>query len=429
MLSTANAKLVQRDQTIAGMKIIVDPDAFFNALNSAQPELNVSNAQLTYIRYRPTQFCLGAYQVRIPNANTPLLVHATAYNDKRWSKLPIVSGNHHIELQSQVLLSIFPGDSKLTSLASLMNPDNRQAIMRNLLPANVEASLGNISGDIKTLAYKPQRRYVGRVHFEHGTSALLKHYRERDYHSSAVANVIDSPTTARLRTPRILGRSQRHQSLLFEWFPGRLVDTETIVASTAASSLYAIGAALAEFHTLATDGLKQRTLSMKVNKLNTVATTIALLHPPLAAFAQDLATRIGQKLLQEVPVTQRIHGDFSPSQIVLLDQGQVAIIDHDENVCGNPIEDLGLFIACLFKYEHKGKIAPSQTELLIDAFIEGYQFTAQQQVTQTLHYHIATALFAVTHKSFRHHKPNWPQDIQAMLERVNDILHSPYSTN
>ncbi len=428
MLSTAEEKLVQRDEAITGMKMVMDPDIFLDALRTTQPWLNVSSVQLTYIRYRPTRFCLVSYRINTPSAAEPLLTHVTAYNQKFWRKLSIPDNNHHVALQDHVLLSIFPGDHKLIALAQLMNRQNRQTILKNLEPVDVTALPENISTEIETLSYKPQRRYVGRIHFEHGTSALLKHYREREYHSSAVTTVIDCPATARLRTPRLLGRLQRDHSLLFEWLPGQLLNSKTIAAPTATAFLYEIGAALAEFHTLATDGLKQRTLSMKVDKLSAVATTIAQLHPPLATFSQDLAADISQKLLQEALVAQRIHGDFTPNQIVLMDKGQIAIVDHDENVCGNPVEDLGLFIACLFRYEYKRLITRQQNESLIDALLEGYQFTAQQQVTKTLHYHIATAMFTVTHRPFRNHQTNWPEEIQVMLERVNDILNLPYST-
>jgi len=421
MLSAADANLVERDQAIASMKMVLDPDAFVKALRNAQPELNVADAKLTYVRYRPARSCLGAYRVEIQNAAAPMLTHVTAYNRKAWTKLPSPIDQHHLALQEQTLVSFFPGDTKLTSLARLMNRDSRQDILKLLLPANTEAW----SDDIETLAYKPQRRYVGRINCGDGASALLKHYRNREYHKSALATVIDCPTTARLRIPRTLGQSQHHQSLVFEWLPGRLLDTE-ITNAPVIRSLYASGAALAEFHTLATDGLQQRTRGMQLDKLNAMAATIAQLHPPLAPLAQDLATRIGQGLMREPPLAQRIHGDFYTKQVVLMEDGQVAIIDHDENVCGDPMEDLGLFIAHLLKDTHNECVAHRHIESLIEAFIAGYQFTAQKQLPHTLHYHIAAGLFSLTHTPFRAHTPNWPEDTWIMLEHIDGMLHSPY---
>ncbi len=424
MLSTADANLVQRDQAIAGMKVVIDPDAFLTTLQVARPELDVTSVQLTYLRYRPTRSCLGSYQVRIRDTVTPMLAHVTAYHGKAWGRLSIPIGNdHHIICQDHVLISLFPGDTRLTSLAGLANRDSRQDILKVLLPAGAEAWPANI----ETLAYKPQRRYVGRINLEHGNSVVVKHYRENEYHKAAVATMIDCPATARLRIPRTLGRSQHHQSLAFEWLPGRLLDSE-ITTTPAACSLHACGAALAEFHTLATDDLKHRTASIKADKLTAVAKTITHLHPPLASLAQEIATGIAQKLLREPPAAQRIHGDFSPSQVILMEKGQVAIIDHDENVCGDPMEDIGLFIARLLRYEHTGKITHNQAELLIEAFIEGYQSSTQQPITRTLHCHIAAGLFSLSHRPFRAHEPNWPEGIQKRLEQINDILHSPYPT-
>jgi len=134
----------------------------------------------------------------------------TAYSGQAWNKLSTPTDNHHIVLQDQVLISLFPGDTILTFLATLMNAKHRQVILKALLPDNAEAWLG----EFETLAYKPQRRYVGRLHLEPGASAVLKHYREREYHNSVLSTMIDCPGTARLRIPRTLGRSQQHQSLV-----------------------------------------------------------------------------------------------------------------------------------------------------------------------------------------------------------------------
>jgi len=428
MLSAADADLAQRDQAIAGLAMVMDPDALVAALRTVRPELNVSSAQLTYLRYRPTRSCLGAYRVVIQDVAKPMLTHVTAYSMKAWAKLPTSIDNHHIALQDQVLVSFFPGDTKLTSLTQFMNSDNRQDILKTLMPANVETW----TADIETLAYKPERRYVGRINCEYGAGALLKHYRKTEYRKSASVTIMDCPSTARLRIPRTLGRSEHHQSLVFEWLPGRLLDTE-ISTAPVARSLYAAGAVLAEFHALATDGLEHRTRNIQADKLTAIAATIAQLHPPLTSLAQDIATRVGEKLLQEPRVAQRIHGDFYAKQVVLMEAGQVAIIDHDENVCGDPMEDLGLFIAHLLRDKYNGRIAHSQTEILIEAFINGYleafigggQFAAQQQMNLSLRYYIAAGLFSLTHSPFRAHTPNWPEDTQIMLQHIKDILHSP----
>ncbi len=419
MLSTIDADLIQREQAISGMKKVMDPEAFLSALRIAQPEMNVASAKLSYLRYRPTQSCLAAYQVRVQGADAPMLIHATAFNSKAWNKLATSIDKYHFALEDQVLVSLFPGDIKLTSLSQLMNHDSRQKILKTLLPGEAKAW----SSDLETLAYKPQRRYVGRIHLEDTTSLLLKHYAKRNYHQSASATMIDYPMTRQLRIPRTLGQSPHHQCLAFEWLPGRLLDTE-IKTSPTSHALYSSGAALAEFHALTTDGLPQSSLPMQADKLSTRATTIAQLHPPLASLAHKLATSINQNRLRAAPITQRIHRDFAPGQVILMEKGQVAIIDNDQNICGDPLEDLGLFIAHLLRHQYKGKLTPQQAESLIESLIEGYQSTAQKKVTHALRYHIAAGLFSLAHRSFRSRKPNWPENIQKILEQINDILHS-----
>ncbi len=421
MLSTADTELVQSDQAIAGMKIVVDPDAFVAALRIARPELDVTDVQLSSVHYRPTRFCVGVYQVGIKDA-TPLLSHVTAYSAKTWTKLPVSLDNHHSVLKERAVISIFPGDTRLTSLVRLMNRESRQDILKTLMPKTEMKG-----GDMELLSYKPERRYAGRIGFEDGTAVVLKHYRERDYHRSAVTAIDDCPGTGRLRTPCVVGQSPHYQSLVYEWLPGRLLRKEINTAPTA-DSLYASGAALAEFHTLSADGLRQRPRNMRVDGLNTNLAGIIQLHPPLAPLAQDLVTRITQKLSQETPQILRIHGDCNSNQFILMENGQVAIIDLDRNTRGNPQEDLGLFIAQIHRDENRKRITLSLAEPLIDALLEGYQFTAQKKITKDLHYHVAAGLFSLSGRPFRAREPDWPERTREMLERIDEILNSPYST-
>lgn len=219
MLSIADAYLVERDPTISGMRTVLDQEAFLHALQTAKPELNITGVQLTYLRYRATRSCLGAYQITLDKGSMPLQAHVTAFNDKAYNKF--ITANkplnpHHTVLGDQVLLSLFPGDSKLSSLEALMDKTRRQAIIKTLLPAHLTSS-GNGQGNLETLAYKPERRYVGKLALGNGNHALLKHYRKREYHKSVLATDIQDPASDQLRIPSLLGSSQSHQSLMFEW--------------------------------------------------------------------------------------------------------------------------------------------------------------------------------------------------------------------
>ncbi|MCF6346336.1 MAG: phosphotransferase, partial [Thiomicrorhabdus sp.] len=334
--------------------------------------------------------------------------------------------NHHIILQDQVLLSFFPGDTQLIALDQLMNRERRQNIIKTLLPAHL-TNLETFQGKLETLAYKPERRYVGRLALKNGTSVLLKHYRKRKYHNSALATNVQAPTSEQLRIPRLLGASKSYQSLMFEWLPGTLLDTE-IKTNPDVRSLHASGVALAKFHTITTNGLTHRTLKMRAEKLTDMAKTIAQFYPSLGKLSHDTALLIVENIQHEPSVMQRIHGDFYPKQIILMAEGQVAIIDHDENRCGDPMEDLGLFIAHLLRDKYTKRITHNQTEQLIEALIEGYESITQKTVTRKLYCYVAAGLFSLTHSPFRNHKSNWPKETLIMLELINSIMHSSNST-
>ncbi len=423
MLSIADTSLIERDKAILGMKTVLDQEAFLNALQTAKPELNITGVQLTHIRYRVTRYCLGSYQIKLDNGSEPLQVHLTAFNSKAYNKLmssnnrPI--SHHHIILQDQVVLSIFPGDIHLIALDQLMNRERRQSIVKTLLPAHLEAG----QGKFETLRYKAERRYVGRLALNNGNSALLKHYRKREYQKSVLATNIHAPTSEQLRIPRLLGSSQSYQSLMFEWLPGTLLDTE-IKTSPDVRSLHASGAALAKFHSITTKGLTQRTLQMRAKKITDKAKNIAHLYPSLSKLSHDIALLMVQNLQHEPSTMQRIHGDLHSRQVILMAEGQVAIIDHDGNICGDPMEDLGFFIAHFLRDKHTQRITHDQTERLIEALIEGYESITQKAVTRKLYCYVAEGIFLLTHSPFKRHKPNWPKETLITLELINDIMHS-----
>lgn len=418
MLSTADADLAQRDPALAGLNVVLDTDAFAAALRRCHPNVSINDVQLTYIRYRPTRLCLGAYRIDVKDAQ-PLSAHITTYNATQWAKHS-VAADHHRMLPDRTVISLFPEDNRLTSLAHLIAPDTRHSVLTTLLPDISD------SHDLQTLAYKPQRRYVGRIGNAHDTAAVLKHYRKQEYRKAAVATAADYPTTNRLRIPRVLGQSQRHHTLAFEWLPGQSLYAETTTAPNP-DSLYATGAALAEFHTLPTTALQQRGADGTIAKLTAAVATVSQLCPPLASHAQRLAKHIAHHISQEVPTVARLHGDFHAKQVVLMPNQQIAIVDLDENIAGDPRVDLGLFIAHFYDEEYQQHITPSQTASLIDALLEGYQTTARRQISDTLHYHVAAALFSLIHKPFRVHRPNWVHGIHTLLGHVSDILHSPYT--
>ncbi len=427
MLSIADTSLIERDKAILGMKMVLDQEAFFNAVKTVKPELNITGVQLTHLRYRATRSCLGTYQIKLDDGSEPLQAHVTAFNRKAYNKLMSSSNRpiskHHIILQDQIVISLFPGDIQLIALESLMNRECRQNIVKTLLPVHLETC----QGKLETLAYKPERRYVGRLALKNGNSVLLKHYRKRKYQKSVLTTNIHAPTSEQLRIPRLLGASQTYQSLMFEWLPGMLLDTE-IKTSPDVRSLHASGAALAKFHTITTSSLTHRSLQMRTDKLIDIAKTIAQFHPSLGKLSHDIALLVVENLQHEPSAVQRIHGDFYPKQIILMSEGQVAIIDHDENRCGDPMEDLGLFIAHLLRDKHTKRITHDQTELLIEALIEGYESFTQKTVTPKLYCYVAAGLFSLTHSPFRNHKSNWPEETLIMLELINDIMHSSNST-
>src|SRR5207249_1246189 len=141
-----------------------------------------------------------------------------------------------------------------------------------------------------------------------------------------------------LRLARMLGGSDAHRLIAFEWLPGR-----TLLESPDAP-LDRVGAALVALHAQRPDGLEVWTREAEVADLNAVAKEVAFICPWLAGGVENLAARLAERLAEAPPMRVSVHGDFSGNQ-VLVDGESVAIIDLDWAGYGDPADDLGNFLA------------------------------------------------------------------------------------
>ena len=310
MLSPPDAELARRDPAIPGLALLLNPEEFAAALRIALPEANVRTVKITYVRYKPRINCLVAYQFE--SAGAVVKVYAKAHgpdtevklrNARKRSSFPGPLGPGRIVLEDRaIVVSIFPNDSKLKGLRGLGDKNKREDLLRELLPDHPEFW----GGTVQSLRYKPERRYIAQLLTEDGARGVLRVYTESGY-QLAQGNTKALRSRGPLRLARLLGRSDRHRILAYEWLSGYLLNDTISDPKLEFEKVANVGMALAELHVQNPEGLAYLKREAEAATLLEVATGIGFVCPHLARQAYDLAQRLGTHLVHEPPKIGRAH--------------------------------------------------------------------------------------------------------------------------
>lgn len=268
------------------------------------------------------------------------------------------------------------------------------------------------------LRYKPERRFVGRLHSEEDQSepgaALLKFFSAPEFvgWSAALERLRSDPP---LRLPRILGRSLRHRAYATEWLEGRPLSEALGAGSFPASAFHMAGAALARLHRQ--DASLERVLDgpAVAGTLRGTAEGLTCLQPELAERADRLVARLDRLLTDRGPRREAtIHGDFSSDQVLVRD-GEVAVVDLDGAARGEPLIDLAWFEASLLA---DAAVQGFDRDLARRAFrtlLEAYQTVSVLESPHRLAAFTGAALLRRAVEPFRLRVERWPEANEALL--------------
>jgi len=425
MLSFPDAQLAARDPAIPGLALLFDPDAFGSALRRALPSLKVEEVHPTYVRYKPGTNCLVAYSVKVNGCQTRLYGKALNQRSHGLEKArgalargvagPLGPAGLILD-EALTALYAFPNDRGMEALASATESKSRETLLRNCLPGRPE--LWNAS--IRTLAYKPERRYVGQLLVEGEVSASLRIYEKRDYDASR-RGACAFTSQGMLQVPRRLGGSEQDWSLVMEWLPGSQLLQLIRERQAEPGVMAAVGRALATLHRQPGGTLPVLSPAESGWMFQPAAEAVAAVCPDLARRALDLARRLVAALCREVYEICPLHGDFSADQVVL-DGGSVGFVDFDLAVRGDPAHDLGWFIAHLEHEALAGRLARSEAEAMAGELLEAYGAESGRQISkQRVDICLAAGMLRCARRPFRYREADWPAKTLAYLQRAEEI--------
>ena len=420
MLTAADADVVRRDPALPGLAAILDPDRLADLLRPLLPERELGAGRIGWIRYKPSTSCRAAYRFEIPGGEIEIGMHACVPDELAgWRGNG--NGAQRLVLEDLALVAtIFPDDPELPGLAPLAQAAERREVLRALLPDRPDLW----QGELRRLRYRAERRFTAELRAG-DRRVLVKAYTRRGFVRSQV-NHRAFRTQGALRVARLVGVSKAHRLLAFEWLPGRMLHEIFGEAGGDGESVALTGSALAELHTQNPDGLAPWTREAERADLDAVCSEVAFLAPSLARRARTVGARLAERMKAMTARPGAMHGDFTAFQVLVHD-GVAGIIDLDLACCGDVTDDLGNFLAQLERMGLSGTMTPAQVERIRTAFLDGYSRTAGA-LPGDVRLYTALQLFRRTRFPFRARHPNWPERMEALIDRSEEIL-SPLEVN
>lgn len=430
MLLSADVDLVRRDTALPELRTLLDPEAFVEAIQPHIPDSEVESARVVYLKYKPGTNCLAAYKVEVGGREVD--VYAKTFGPdadvkiqnaiKRKEKAGSLGAGRIVLEDRAISVAFFPNDDKLKQIGKLSEDGGK--VVKRLLPDRPELW----GGELRGLRYKPERRYVAQISVDGEPRATVKFYREEDYWTTrrnARAFSDAFKTTGPFRVTALIGGSEKHYAVAFEWQSGGSLGEAIADPAQRTDALETAGAALAEFHAQPSGGLRRLTREAEAAVLDSLVEPLVFNTPRLEGRIRSLARALSEKLLREAPGGRPIHGDFYEDQVIL-GEGTATLLDLDEAASGDPAADLGLFIAHLEKDAMLGHVDRGVAASAAESLLEGYRSWGPEMDSGKVRFYTAVGLFRLAPHPFRGREPEWPEITEGILRRAEELLKTAF---
>ncbi|WNB87129.1 phosphotransferase [Cellulomonas sp. ATA003] len=430
MLSPGDETLVRRDP-LTGLALLLDDDALAERLGAP-----VSRG---YLRHKRGVSCTLALDV----GGRPAFALAYRPGAPKLAKTVAAARPDDLLLVDDaagVVVARPPADRDLPALARLARDPARLLARVGVRGIGVrgvgvrgvgdpadpaEPAADPAASGLRTLAHKPQRRWVGLLTPASGEAVVLRVHRPAD--TLATLGGTRALQGAGLRVPQILGADATRGVVALTWVPGTGLHRLLAAGTATADDLRATGAALAALHALPAGALPVRSAPDEVTDLRRAAEAVSSLDPTLAGRAHALAERLAVALSDRRTSPVTVHGDFSADQVVIDADGTVGLVDLDAVGGGEAEGDLGSAIAALHSgavrgADRLGPWAAADVTGPASALLAGHEAAgcAATVDEDRLRVHTAAALLRRAVDPFRRCSPRWPDEVARLLTTAED---------
>ena len=423
-MSTDNNDFIARHQVgIPGLSLLFQPQALARRL-ALHCAVEPDQLSLTprYIRFKPDSSCLVAYEATWQGQRFPCTAKALAlHNAMKLEKLqerassdgPLGPGRVLFP-ERLVAVSFFPNDKALRGLRHYLSHHP----------------------DMRTLAYKPERRYVGLLEHDDGRREVVKLYKRTAFETARkLALAADEIGLL----PNLVRVDVRRCAIHFEWADGEPL-TSAILRGDGVRACEEAARLIARLHAMTPPrALSTGRPEEPMLRLRALTDDLVALCPECRSTAEKIHHGLRAALRALPAATALVHGDFYANQVLLSNDGH-RLLDVDALQIGHPESDLGLFLAHLRLDVQRHRLTAGSADLLGQAFVGAYREQGAVD-EELLRIYTLYAMFQLSHRPFRDQLPTWSALTRQWLDhiaegvaglqttRVSAIVDRPRSTD
>jgi phosphotransferase family enzyme len=382
----------------------------------------VESCRIVYTKYRPGKSLLFAYLLKVADTASgqcreqmlTMLACAKGESDDLFAiakNAPLVDtgfgdGVFHVPAMEAVVW-VFPNDRKLTGLPALVDPEGlRERFLPEIMGGSFDNEWSIFELESIPVHYVPERACTLRVKLglrsertaETETRVLFgKTYcsgeGEAAWHRLQTLWDSEARREGRLLIAQPLAYHPEISTLWQGGLVGKTLNEVDASSGLFFESLANAGSAVAELHRTSVPSAPSITTGEIISKLEASAALLCRLSP-------NLRDELGSSIKDLIAVSDRIglgpiatlHGDLHLKNLFVTDD-RVALIDLDNLSRGDPLRDVGSFVASL---HYRGLIEGRGSQFAEESsswFIRSYRANAEWEVSEwALNWHIAAAL-------------------------------------
>lgn len=454
---------VREDAQLPQLAVATDPVAMRDILQKHLPgfsegRFKLEKLEITDMDYKPGRKCHVSYGLHVSEKSHgkqgyQILVGMLEPNGGAAHKFAKMQNGSlhapefvpplHFLPEHDMLLWGFPNDPKIKKLAAVTVPERLLALLEE------HRSALNLPGqfvlrEVETIVvkYAPQTRCTLRHVLQLETRSGLGRSQVVLYSKMFSPKVSVKPLFRKLQTlwqsPVCRGGAllipepllcEAQLNVIFQrGLHGRNLDevlSEVDLLNIAAES----GAMLAQFHQTAFERLELRAPEHELYECEKNLARIAQSAPENLARAQRLDAELRRRFpqLPALPSTP-IHGAFRLTQLLLV-EGRLALLDFDDLIRGNPVSDVGGFVAYLLYLPLKDLISEAQSRAAVRGFCRRYREQSPWGLPQaalrwyTAAYLLAREVKKCLEKSSKVSKRDYEGMITKLLAQAEEILN------
>lgn len=435
---------VAYDPTLPGLTGALDPDQVRALLVAHGALPATAGLAVRYVRFHPGRGAWITYEAtggrllygRLDApGNEPLAGHERDELDRRGA----AGAPPTLVILPELLMVIrfFPHDAVLRRLADACAPSTLKRELEALLVGDGEewkVRMANLEG--AAVRYKPERRFVFRLRLRaHMRGARRKQriglYGQVDADGTGArvqpvlaALAAQAGATDPVAVPRPVLHAPQHGLLLVEEIAGTPL-TDHLEREDAKKVLRRLAGRMADIQRSGVEPALTRGVREQMAALTAAQAMIGNVAEAraagLAVHAGALVEVLGARAVA-APVTTLIHGDFHAGQVLV--RGRRSwIVDFDRAALGDPLSDLGTFIAGLQVDVAEGRVARAPARRAAKAFLRGHaEAWPEIQDARRLAWHVAAALTEMAAAPLRQLRASWPELVRRRLDLAGNVL-------